>query len=78
MLFSLPLDLGTCAFFSELPVVSCCYVFTVKYRADGIMDRYKALLVARDSTQTHGVNYLNNFSHVAHLNSIRVFVLTGC
>ena len=36
------------------------------------MDRYKTSSVARGFTQTYGVNYLEMFSHVACLNSIRV------
>jgi len=36
------------------------------------MDRYKACLVARGFTQTYEVGYLERFSLVGHLNSIRV------
>jgi len=51
----------------------CCHwVFTVKYRLDDRVDRYKTRLVARGFTQTYGLNSLKISSHVARLISIRV------
>src|SRR5262249_31007831 len=38
-------------------LVGCKWVFTVKHRADGFIDRYKARLVAKGFTQTYGVDY---------------------
>ena len=49
---------------SRLLVVSCHWVLIIKYRLDGIIDRYKARLVARIFTHTYGVNYPEIFSHV--------------
>jgi len=57
---------------SELPAINCRWVFTMKYRPDGTMDRYKAHLAAWGFTQTYGVDYLEIFSHVARLNSIHI------
>ncbi|KAL0454779.1 UNVERIFIED_CONTAM: Retrovirus-related Pol polyprotein from transposon RE2 [Sesamum latifolium] len=53
-------------------VVACRWAFTLKLRADGTLDRYKARLVAKSFTQTYGVDYFETFSPVARLNSIRV------
>ena len=33
-----------------LPVVNYYWIFTVKYRLDGIIDRYKARLIAKGFT----------------------------
>ncbi|KAK4381917.1 Retrovirus-related Pol polyprotein from transposon RE1 [Sesamum angolense] len=57
---------------ADANVVSCRWVFTLKYQADGSIHRYKAHLVAKGFTQTYGVNYFETFSHIARLNSIRV------
>ncbi|KAL0358150.1 UNVERIFIED_CONTAM: Retrovirus-related Pol polyprotein from transposon RE2 [Sesamum calycinum] len=35
-------------------VVACRWVFTLKFRADGTLERYKARLVAKGFTQTYG------------------------
>ena len=46
--------------------------FTINHCPDNTMDRYKARLVARDFTQTYGVDYVETISLMARLNSIRV------
>ena len=54
--------------------VTCRWVFTVKYKADDTIDRYKARLVASGFTQTYGIDYAETFSLVVRLNSIRVIL----
>ncbi|KAL0361793.1 UNVERIFIED_CONTAM: Retrovirus-related Pol polyprotein from transposon RE2 [Sesamum radiatum] len=47
-------DMGACGAPPNADVVACRWVFTLKFRADGTLDRYTACLVAKGITQTYG------------------------
>lgn len=53
-------------------MVGCKWVFSIKHKADGSIERYKARLVAKGHTQTYNIDYQESFSPVANLNIIRV------
>ncbi|KAA0051254.1 Cysteine-rich RLK (RECEPTOR-like protein kinase) 8 [Cucumis melo var. makuwa] len=50
------------------------WVLSLKYKADGTLDRHKARLVKKGFTQTYGINCSETVSPVAKLNTIRVFL----
>ena len=54
--------------------VGCKWVFTIKHKSNGTVERYKAHLVAKGFTQTYGIDYLQTFAPVAKLNTIRVLL----
>lgn len=48
--------------------------FSLKYKSDGSLDRYKARFDAKGYTQTYGIDYLETFAHVAKINTIRILI----
>ena len=66
--------LGGCRFTKGKKVVGCKWVLTIKSKADGSVQRYKAKLVAKGFTQTYGIYYQETFASVTKINSIRVLL----
>ncbi|KAI0516136.1 hypothetical protein KFK09_008808 [Dendrobium nobile] len=56
-------------------VLGCKWIFKLKTKSDGQIDRYKARLVAQGFNQEHDINFNETFSPVAKLPTIRILLL---
>ena len=59
---------------SSQSVVGCRWVYKIKTKANGSVERYKARLVAKGFTQEYGIDYEETFAHVARLTSIKCLI----
>jgi transposase InsO family protein len=55
-------------------IVGSKWVFRIKRKSDGTVDKYKARLVARGFTQVYGVDYFDTYSPVAKMASFRTIL----
>ncbi|MBM4098126.1 MAG: DDE-type integrase/transposase/recombinase, partial [Planctomycetes bacterium] len=56
-------------------LMHCHYVFTVKRKADGSIEKFKARLVADGNTQKHGIDFDRVFATVVKTSTIRLVLL---
>ncbi|RVX09768.1 Retrovirus-related Pol polyprotein from transposon TNT 1-94 [Vitis vinifera] len=55
-------------------VVGCKWIYKIKTRSDGSVERYKAHLVAKGFTQEYGIDYEETFALVARISSVRALL----
>lgn len=54
--------------------IECKWVYKVKLNADDTLERYKLHLVAKRYTQQEGVDFVDTFSHVAKMTTMKTLI----
>lgn len=67
---------GNNTYIAEVPpkganVVTCRWVFAIKYQQDGTVEKFKARLVARGFSQIHGIDYDETFAPTVRMDTMR-------
>jgi hypothetical protein len=59
---------------SNVKAIGCKWVYSIKLRFDGTLDRYKAQLVALGNRQEYGVDCEETFALVAKMTTVRTVI----
>jgi len=54
--------------------IGCKWVYSIKLRSNGSLDKYKVSLVALGNCQEYGINYEETFAPVAKMTTVRLII----
>ncbi|CAA7396194.1 unnamed protein product [Spirodela intermedia] len=58
----------------EKKTVGCRWVYMIKYKSNGTIERFKAWLVAKGFTQCYGIDYMETFASVAKMGIVSILI----
>ena len=58
-------------------VVGCKWIYKIKTRSNGSIERYKARFVTKGFTQEYGIDYEETFAPVARISSVRAILVVA-